>query len=512
MKINFKNAVYDGQSIGNKMYGVGRLTFNNGDYYIGQFTNNQYNGYGEYYFSNGSYYRGNWVDGKKSGKGIWHEIEFHYEGDFKNGTYHGQGIMTLKDGTVICGNWQDGLQIGDNTFYYPNGQSLWKIFGTPGGNIRNALSGDYEQEWIDSAKRKTRKAINDANLNNYLYVKQVLEGKTAEPTPSRLISKENEKSITNTVLITSNNVDEIKQANELARKKQEEQEKLRAEQERKKQEEQRKLQEKIEKANSLFNKALELFKNSQFKDAIKFLDDVIQEYDEINFKSNCKKLRLICRAMLFIDNDNYSFAIELLNEAKELTQTNLFIDEINQSIKVCKDCLEVKKLHEEINDACDIANDGNYAKAIELFKAIIRKTSDQSIIKTCEDYINQCVSAIKEIQYNERIEEEYNTACNYYNNGNYSLAMQYFKSARSMSDDFDFKKQCDKDIKDCEESIEAEDESRAIDFYNDGVFYFNNGEMQKAKWKFEEAYNLSSDRDFRNDCEEMIDSCKEYLY
>ncbi len=57
-------------------------------------------------------------------------------------------------------------------------------------------------------------------------------------------------------------------------------------------------------------------------------------------------------------------------------------------------------------------------------------------------------------------------------------------------------------------------ENQAIEHYNNGMMYYQLGQMLYAKWEFEEALNTYSYSNFiyREDCEEMIEKCNEHIF
>lgn len=60
---------YEGQFLGDKMSGQGRMTQANGDTYQGQWRNGMANGYGTFVDSQGSTYEGEWMDDLQNGYG-----------------------------------------------------------------------------------------------------------------------------------------------------------------------------------------------------------------------------------------------------------------------------------------------------------------------------------------------------------------------------------------------------------------------------------------------------------
>jgi group I intron endonuclease len=80
------NAVYEGDVIGGKAHGRGKLTWNNGDSYIGQFNMNARTGKGVFFWADGKNYEGEFAEGEITGKGrfLWHNGD-KLEGEFLKG-------------------------------------------------------------------------------------------------------------------------------------------------------------------------------------------------------------------------------------------------------------------------------------------------------------------------------------------------------------------------------------------------------------------------------------------
>ena len=84
---------FKGEFKENKRQGEGKITFENGDYYIGLFWNNKYDGEGEFVY-------------KKKG--------CKYKGGFQAGKFHGQGPCISPNGIPIRGTWEQGKLKGTN--------------------------------------------------------------------------------------------------------------------------------------------------------------------------------------------------------------------------------------------------------------------------------------------------------------------------------------------------------------------------------------------------------------
>lgn len=83
---------YDGQVVGQKMSGDGKMTFANGDSYQGEFSAGTFNGKGTFKSSTG------WT----------------YQGEFSNGLAHGKGKLTTETGAVYDGQFEEGVYQDEN--------------------------------------------------------------------------------------------------------------------------------------------------------------------------------------------------------------------------------------------------------------------------------------------------------------------------------------------------------------------------------------------------------------
>ena len=57
-----------------------------------------------------------------------------------------------------------------------------------------------------------------------------------------------------------------------------------------------------------------------------------------------------------------------------------------------------------------------------------------------------------------------------------------------------------------------EDDARATEHYNDGMYLYNIAHYSDAKCKFNWALECAHDEDIIKDCKEMIDKCNECLF
>ena len=89
--IYYKNGTikYEGDFVNDKLEGMGKYIYENGEYYIGQFVKGLRHGKGiEYYKNNTIKYEGDYVKGKREGYGKYiYESGNYYIGEFVNKTW-----------------------------------------------------------------------------------------------------------------------------------------------------------------------------------------------------------------------------------------------------------------------------------------------------------------------------------------------------------------------------------------------------------------------------------------
>jgi hypothetical protein len=113
-----------------KMHGLGKMFYTNGDIYEGDWENGYKQGTGVYIWKNGSKYSGGFSLGKKEGYGALKSTDgSKHAGYWKNDVAHGEGKHTWRDGTKYQGGWQNGKMEGDGVMEYPDRsivQGEWK--------------------------------------------------------------------------------------------------------------------------------------------------------------------------------------------------------------------------------------------------------------------------------------------------------------------------------------------------------------------------------------------------
>jgi len=131
----------------NKFEGIGKIFFDNGDYYIGiikdnlpqgkgilyykdgsiqyigEYKNGKTEGFGKYIFEDGTYYIGQWKDNKRNGNGkeYYNNNYIRYEGEYFNDQKEGYGKFVFFDGAYYIGEWKNDQVNGIGIEYYQNG-------------------------------------------------------------------------------------------------------------------------------------------------------------------------------------------------------------------------------------------------------------------------------------------------------------------------------------------------------------------------------------------------------
>lgn len=134
-KMQYQDAVYEGNFINGKFTGQGKLTAKNGNFFVGEFIEGKI-AKGKFTWANGASYEGDFIDGMKvgfgkeydknnkliyegsflnnvyDGTGTYYEDGYKYIGGFKNGRFHGQGKLYDEKGNLKYGEFKEGKYIG----------------------------------------------------------------------------------------------------------------------------------------------------------------------------------------------------------------------------------------------------------------------------------------------------------------------------------------------------------------------------------------------------------------
>ena len=143
-----------------KFKGIGKIFFDNGNYYIGRIEDNlpqgkgilydkngsivyignytKKEGFGKYIFEDGSYYIGQWKENKRKGLGIEYEKNGskRYEGEYLNDQKEGYGKYVFDDGAYYIGQWKEDAANGYGIETYQNGKTRYEgiyYFSQKGG-------------------------------------------------------------------------------------------------------------------------------------------------------------------------------------------------------------------------------------------------------------------------------------------------------------------------------------------------------------------------------------------
>ena len=113
---------YEGDLIGGRPEGHGRVEYENGNSYEGDWHNGLKEGRGIFSWTDGQKYEGEWKEDYISGEGVLKYPDgAQYEGGFLKGCFNGHGVLIESDGQRYSGNWKNGVLDGSYRVYLPNG-------------------------------------------------------------------------------------------------------------------------------------------------------------------------------------------------------------------------------------------------------------------------------------------------------------------------------------------------------------------------------------------------------
>ena len=128
--INFPDGTYQGETLGGKRNGSGRMVYSSGNIYEGTWKDDQLDGSGTMTYKSGAVYTGSYKAGKRHGKGRYTYANGKvYEGDFFEGTLTGKGVMRKPNGEVYEGHFVDGKFSGHGKYTFADGsvrEGEWK--------------------------------------------------------------------------------------------------------------------------------------------------------------------------------------------------------------------------------------------------------------------------------------------------------------------------------------------------------------------------------------------------
>mmetsp|Transcript_24398 Transcript_24398/g.44196 ORF Transcript_24398/g.44196 Transcript_24398/m.44196 type:complete len:453 (+) Transcript_24398:23-1381(+) len=98
---------YEGEWLGGKKHGQGRLSFDLGGFYEGEFQDGEITGAGRKAWADGSSYVGQFLEGAHHGEGELQKVDgTSYSGAWFQGRYHGEGDLTLPTGDKYVGSFE----------------------------------------------------------------------------------------------------------------------------------------------------------------------------------------------------------------------------------------------------------------------------------------------------------------------------------------------------------------------------------------------------------------------
>lgn len=174
--LHLKDGYYNGEFQFSEFSGLGRFTYNNGDYkegsfisgdlnegkmtihfndgtsYSGDIKSGKFEGLGSFTWSNGSIYSGEWKNGKQNGKGKIVDFEGTItEGLFSNNAFK-EGTITKPNGEFYKGTWDEKSIFKGKAKKISSDKSIWEGEWTgniPSGSGKVIFSDGriYEGEW-----------------------------------------------------------------------------------------------------------------------------------------------------------------------------------------------------------------------------------------------------------------------------------------------------------------------------------------------------------------------------
>lgn len=124
-RLEFDNAVYEGDIVDGVPHGTGTMKFDDGTVYFGDFRNGQFHGIGTIDWPNRDHYEGDFRNNSREGFGIYVSSSngIKYEGDFRDNKFHGKGKMTFSDGAYYIGDFKNDMFDGYGTYVSRDGSS-----------------------------------------------------------------------------------------------------------------------------------------------------------------------------------------------------------------------------------------------------------------------------------------------------------------------------------------------------------------------------------------------------
>ena len=266
---------------------------------------------------------------------------------------------------------------------------------------------------------------------------------------------------------------------------------------------------------------------------------VLIEEDRINQENRKKAKDVLQFAFKLKQIANYNDAEKLFKQAKDICKDEDITDQCNIELQYIEilTLIENKKYSDALSKiqkfetVCNTRKEEmSYYKELcntkikvdnilnGLFKFnITNKIKELKSELKYQDLIDYCDMKIREIQEeNQRKKEEsinlvYNKGVKEYNDGQYKWAIESLEDVIRKTNDKNLIKECEEMIESCKNEIDQQEQQKARELFDDGLWYYRNGSIQSALWKFEDALKLLIDYNEIRECEEMIDCCKNEL-
>lgn len=148
---------YIGDIKANKIEGLGRMEYSNGDIYKGSWQNGMRCGKGEIRYANRDVYKGFWKNDKRHGKGILDLASYdRYDGHFQNDMIEGKGVYLGGNGSKYEGYFFKNQRCGTGIAISPDKRiscGQWKDDKLHGRGYREYLNGDKYYGLFKDSKR-----------------------------------------------------------------------------------------------------------------------------------------------------------------------------------------------------------------------------------------------------------------------------------------------------------------------------------------------------------------------
>ena len=131
----------------------------NGNVYDGEFLGDKFHGFGKLFFASGSFYVGCWCNGYYKGLGEWNarEIDAVFRGEFDNDLPNGPAEIAQADNLTIRGLLINGKVQGHGVLVFPGNQvysgELLKLKSHGFGEMQMKNGDQYLGEWSEGTQQ-----------------------------------------------------------------------------------------------------------------------------------------------------------------------------------------------------------------------------------------------------------------------------------------------------------------------------------------------------------------------